>query len=431
MFTVISTAHKKGEGRVRRIPFPAVALTALLVLVGCTQGATGIFADIEQEVQIKKSNLVDNTFVASVVQADTGPGPRYFAVAGTKLFARSTAGGNWSAAGNPSGRTVAQYVAALPGAGDPDELYGVFARTDGEQESRLFRLVSGAWEAVTLPEGAPAANVTGLAAVDSTGGDTADTLLATVEASSGKRYLVVNPQSSAVFHEFQNADGSESNGEDLGANRPVGKAMVAAGRLWLSRNGLWFIPVEDLVNEGTPLTRVRTPANLGSFEFVAADPDDSDEGFLVLVTLNGGMYSSPKPDLTTATTGDEIKAWTSESWSSLGSLGRAFSNVLWLPGIGTEGRGRFLVSTISYGNRSSRGYFHADPAADFESVAFAEPQGNYRSTEMRLAGVSGMVMIRDVGGPGGTVFALTESKGLWATPSYLAGQENEPEWRWE
>ena len=95
-------------------------------------------------------------------------------------------------------------------------------------------------------------------------------------------------------------------------------------------------------------------------------------------------------------------------------------------------RGRFLVSTVAWGNNSSRGYFHADPSEGFAAVAFAEPAGNYRSTELRLAGISRMVLIREGGGgSGGTVFALSESKGLWATPSYLSGEHNDPDWRWE
>lgn len=421
----------KGPSRL----FPALILGGFLLIVslfsGCTQGASGIFADIEQEEEIKKSNLVDNTFAAAVTRADIGGTSRYYAVVGTKLFVRDADGTNWSSAGSPGSRPLAQYVVSIAG-DDGDQVYAVFARMTGDVSGRIYKLrENGSWEP-RQSDDPPATDVTGLAAYrDDSGGTPVDRLIATMADADGNRFLVVNPQTDTpVFHRFETNDGL-SRGEDLGANRPAGKAFMAADRLWVSRNGLWFIDRDDLGNDQgdntVRLRRVRTPKNLGSATAVKLTDSDPAREFLVVVTLDGGIYRSP--DLGP---GVNPLSWShTDDWTRLGDHSRAYSDIAWLPGIGPQGRGLFLLATISYDGRLGRGYFHATPDEDFGSVSAVEPGGNYRSTELRLSGLSRIAVVPDPAGSSGMVFALTESRGMWSSPSYFAQQEDEPQWSWE
>lgn len=377
-------------------------------LSGCTQGVTGIFADIEQEEKIKTNNLVDNTFVSSVARADTGDGTnRYFAVAGTKIFARSVTGSSWSGAGAPSDHPVAQQVAAING----DELYGVFRQSEKDSYG-IYRLTAAGWSSVYE---STENRVTGIVGVDTAGDGAPDRLIATL-SESDKRYLVVDPQSTAaVFHSFEDGSGNSLNGDDLGANRPVGKALVADAKLWMGRNALWYIDLTDLGNDAVPLVRVSTPANLGSFDYIAGETDGGDR--LIAVTLDGDLYRSP------VLSGATPSGWIAGDWEQLGSESYALSDVLWI-----EEAHLFLVSTITYGGRTRRGYFHATPNDDFTAVSVSNPGGNYRSTDLAITGISRIARVDD---NDSLVFALTEDLGLWTTPSYMADQANDPEWRWE
>jgi hypothetical protein len=428
------TAGTVGTDRPSRVPlFRSVFLAvSLIVLSACTQGVTGIFADIEQEVEIKTNNLVDNTFVARVVQANTDGTERYFAVAGTKLFARGVDGSSWSGSGSPSGRSLAQFVAAIDdnNDGNANELYAVFREAEKDNYG-LYRLnENGNWELLYDPrdQEEPAVNrITGLTSIDTTGDATPDRLIATMAEENGKRYLVVDPQEDASreFHQFDGA-----NGDDLDANRPAGKALVSINGvtkpiLWVARNALWYIEVGDLGTAATPLKRVPTPINLASIEYVPG------EDRLFLVTLDGGVFRSPET-IAAATGGGTLDDWTATGaggWESIASQSRAFSDLLWLSTGAADHEGLFLVSTLTYGNRTRRGYFYAQPTGaggnEFSALGFSDPQGNYRSTELSSAGITRVTRL------GNTVFALTENNGLWSTPSYLADQVDDPVWIWE
>lgn len=414
----------------------AAALVAVTILAGCTEGTTGIFADIEQEEEISSNNLVDNTFVASVVRADTGavPGPRYFVVAGTKLFSRNVDGSSWSGVSSPSGYPLAQHIAAVD-----NRVFGVFRRSEADRYG-IFRLSEDddTWESDSLFDpndpvfsAEDLTRVTGLAGI---GTDGAPRLLATVSgASSG------SPRFVAQWDDPSTGGASDAvllgiaTNDDLGGGVPVGKAFTdGEEHVWIVRNGLAYQNAPTAV-----FARVRAPVNISSAAFVP-DPDNGDSGFIAAVTRGGAMFRSPmigpgEPDPT---------SWDADDWGDpIGSLSRALAEVTWVPSAGDAGM--FLVGTISTrtpNDRTRRGYYHGIPNGTdgpfperFSSVSFSEPGGsNYRSAELSNAAVSRIITIESDSGGGTTVFALTENNGLWRSGSYAAGQNaSSPDWTWE
>ncbi|POR05257.1 hypothetical protein AU468_01855 [Alkalispirochaeta sphaeroplastigenens] len=409
------------------------ALLAALVLTlgGCTRGDTGIFADIEQEVKIRSNNLVDNTFIASMAAS----GDYFYAVAGTGLFRRPISGNAWRRV-SPSNREASSVAVIKNGAtyevyvilssdGKNTTLQRAVEEVEGELSSWEVVLGSGSYLDDPVDGGKKLSRLTGVAAIDRSGDNsTPDTLLVTMrqEGDNKQRYLAVDPQKGdpqGRLHRFGEED-DENVGDDLiPSSRPPGKAFVAGDYLWIARNSLWRIKLDDL-EEDVYLTNIAAPLNLGAVEPVT----HNDDTFLVAATLTGGLYKSPNlPG--SSTDPENPEDWDADSWGShFASRSRAFASLLWLPD-----REILLAGTITSENPTSRdrnGYYHARPNEDFDGVSWTSGRDisrSYGSADLSSAAVTGLMEL------GGLVFALTDNHGLWSTSSYNTGTS--PTWVWE
>ncbi len=395
------TSASKPRRRNRRLMLFSVVL--LIVLAACTRGTQGIFATIEQEEETATSNLVDDATIVALVRAEVGTETRFVAIAETEVYSRLETSSDWSEISAPSGR-LAQFLSGIDSDSDGtvDEVYAVFQNVDSS-DTDLFALQSDrSWSEVDLSGSGVADGdmITGLFSVG-------DELLMSVRDagySSGEipiLRLQSGPTLVNTITGFNDdiRDGIVSDADDLyivGRSNLVAKVDAATPT------------VADALTGSSP--GIKNAAGVGYRSIADGGP------LIAVVDTDANVYLSD-----------------GTNWQTISSgLDRSFSDIEWVPEIGTDGA--FVVGTWSGPAEDTNrdGYYHAlitagsSVAAEDYAFSFADDLGsNYNGSTLSISGVNQFRYFDN-----GLLFVLTFGRGLWRT-TYVDGASDPGDFTWE
>ncbi|NBC28624.1 MAG: hypothetical protein GVY29_01365 [Spirochaetes bacterium] len=362
-----------------------IALVLVLLLSGCgDRGDVGIFASIEREEKIEKSNLPEVSTAGSMVY-DAGEDKYYVALG--QLYSRGRNSSDWDDVSHPSGYKDGHTLDIVSVNGT---IYVAFFDTISTK-AELFTLnpsndnFSKVWS--------PGKEISKLIGVDSTGDGVNDQLFAVTVNSNKKDYdLVYAPgdiggsQNTVLSGVTQIIDGTV----DYIFNSDTTYRFIAKGQLYGGTD-----PTASFAPLAGPF------ANYGGTTFAQEAFGDAAKDWL--------LVTSPKGDIAYSTDGGST--WTTNS----GDNDRRYTDIAYVDFPDFTG----LVVGLDTRNASSGGYYEVN-----ESLGTSRPDGdNYRAADISDASIHGFY----VDSANDTLFALTNGDGLWSA-SYDGG---EPEWRWE
>jgi hypothetical protein len=414
--------------------FGGAALAAiLLVFSSCTQGAVGIFATIEQEEKIKTNNLVDNASIRGLVLGEFGANERYVALANTKLFFRNRTGSQWRSIAAPSGR-LATYVAGIDTDADgvDERVYAVYANVNSDRYAIYELLDDMSWSA---PVYEPANNVTirGMRGFDTNA--TSGILVSQYAPNSSLRNervflswideVTATPGATHVRDQSRDTsypDDVVSLGDDIRdvaiTNDTTPLAIIIG-----ESGGAYSLPAGDLGVADT------------DYSYLVFDPQgagiDDDELFPAIRGV-GVRQDTGTADDTIVLVDSDGRFYISESngaaWDRINvSSSRSFTDILWVPQIGSSGAFVVGTETRDLENTVRRGYYHAFVGGSPGSytVDLENDLGNsYNGSDLAVGSIDSFRLLDT-----NRLFALTTGLGLWST-AYTVGSTR-PDWTWE
>lgn len=375
----------------------------IAVLSGCDQGSVGIFATIEAEEKINTRNLVDNASITGLVLGEIGGTNYYFALANTQVFYRSQTGENWNPIGNP-GVLLGQFLAGInTDTGDEaDEvIYGVFANINAGTYA-IYELRSDlTWS--SSPVYAPSdVEITGMV-----GWDTA--------AASG----VLISQNSAGVRTFYSWDGAVTGTPD--ATHAKDGTVVTNGD-----------DIRDIALSATTAFIVGRQGGAFTLPVAALGSANTDYTLLSVdgAYLRGVGIRSTDDLIAVVDTADSISVSDDNgaTWQTIDSgTGRSYTDILWVPQIGTAGAFVVGTETRELENTTRRGYYHATLTGSSGSYDFSMSNDlgdNYDGSDLAVGAIDSFRLFDT-----NELFALTYGLGLWST-RYVSGSTT-PDWTWE
>lgn len=384
------------------------AAAAALLLAGCGErGDVGIFASIEREEKIEKSNLPEVSTAGSMVY---DPGTDTYYVALGQLYARDRSSNEWDEVDHPGGygdgHTLDIVLVDADADGTigaaPDGIYVAFFDTLDSEDAKLFRL-DPSNNSFGSPVWNPGKEIARLITFDTNADGLDDEFLGvTVESDEYNYNLVYSPGNIGGGQRTIVSDSASILDGDYNPN--------TGASVFITRNGLYEVP--DLTS-----TSLDAPDgdNLNDLQLIrdysgGAIGDNSD--ILSGVTLdaaNGHFYVSSRDGVIFRQEG--AAAWSESSRDD----DRRYTDVEYvdLPGFTGAVVGMETLET------SSGGYYEVDA-----SLGTSRPDGdNYNAADISDAAIHGFY----VDTANDTLFALTNGTGLWSA-TY---DTDEPEWRWE
>ena len=387
----IPIARTRATSRHPRPALAAAAMTLVLILLlsSCgDRGDVGIFASIEREEKIEKSNLPEVSTAGSMVY-DAGEDKYYVALG--QLYSRGRGSNDWDDVTHPSGYKDGHTLDIVSVNGS---IYVAFFDTLSTK-SELFTLdpsndnFNKVWS--------PGKEISKLIGIDTDADGVNDELFAvTVESNKSDYELVYAPG---------NNEGSQNVVLDSSDNL----SLVLDGTHDDPPQDTYLFVTKGQLYSGTDPTNATTfdtlsgPfANYGGATFVK-NAFGSGE-WVVVTSMRGDIAYSDDGDLTTP--------WTTNT----GDNDRRYTDIAYLDGFpGFTG----LVVGLDTRLTSSGGYYEVD-----DSLGTSRPDGdNYRAADISDASIHGFY----VDTANQTLFALTNGDGLWSA-TYDGG---EPEWSWE
>ncbi|NBF38882.1 MAG: hypothetical protein GVY14_00550 [Spirochaetes bacterium] len=383
-------------GRVRRKGLAAtMALVLILLLSGCgDRGDVGIFASIEREEKIEKSNLPEVSTAGSMVYDAVED--KYYVALG-QLYARDRTDNDWDDVGHPSGYEDGHTLDIVSVNGI---IYVAFFDTLSTK-AELFTLnpsndnFTKVWN--------PGKEISKLIGIDPDGDGTDEELFAVTVDSNKRSYnLVFEPQGAAtqVLTDVPKIiDGAAAYWDGSGAYY----YFVASGAVFESYQG-------GSGSTGTPGDIAPSsdhPSGMVQFSGVTfvpnAFPTGANEERLYL--------SSPKGKTAFITDWTGTGTWQLENDDN----DRRYTDIAYVDFPDFTG----LVVGLDTREASSGGYYEVD-----SGLGTDRPDGdNYRAADISDASIHGFYVDSD----NNTLFALTNGDGLWSA-TYDGG---EPEWSWE
>ena len=386
-------------GATGRHPRPALAaatmaIALVLLISGCgDRGDVGIFASIEREEKIEKSNLPEVSTAGSMVY-DAGEDKYYVALG--QLYSRGRGSNNWDDVDHPSGYKDGHTLDIVSVNGT---IYVAFFDTQSTK-SELFTLdpsndnFSKVWSA--------GKEISKLIAVDADGDGTDDELFAvTVDSDKVSYDLVFEPQGAAtqvltnvprIMDGVAYWDGSVAY-----------YYFVASGAVFESYQG-------GSGTAGDPssiATSSDFPAGMVQFSGVTFIPN----AFPLGANEERLYVTSPKGKTAYITDWTLAGTWQVENDDN----DRRYTDIAYVDFDDFTG----LVVGLDTQDASSGGYYEVD-----ESLGTSKPDGdNYRAADISDASIHSFFVDSD----NDTLFALTYGAGLWSA-TYDGG---EPEWSWE
>lgn len=388
------TGRPRANDRNKRIPRAAILAAAmgialLMLLSGCgDRGDVGIFASIEREEKIEKSNLPEVSTAGSMVY-DAGEDKYYVALG--QLYSRDANGNEWDDVSHPSGYKDGHTLDIVSVGGT---IYVAFFDTQSTK-SELFTLDPGndsfnkVWS--------PGEEISKLIGIDTNADGTNEELFAvTVESNKEEYDLVFEPFDAGSQDTVLNDVGKIVDGAHHSLPGPTGTY------LFLSRGQLYH--GTDPADAGTFDTLSGPFANYGGATFVE-EAFGSGQDWLVVTSTKGDIAYTTDPSTDPIT-------WNPEPNDD----DRRYTDIAYV-----DFSPDFTGLTVGLDTRetSAGGYYEVDSALGTD-----RPDGdNYRAADISDASIHGFY----VDSTNETLFALTNGDGLWSA-TYENG---EPEWSWE
>jgi hypothetical protein len=394
----VYAARPRAHDKNTRIPRPAIlaaatGLALVMLLSGCgDRGDVGIFASIEREEKIEKSNLPEDSTAGSMVY-DAGQDKYYVALG--QLYSRGRGSNDWDDVSHPSGYRDGHTLDIVSVDGT---IYVAFFDTQSTK-SELFELNSfgsSVWK--------PGKEISKLIAVDidGPGVDAINEELFAVTLDSDKEGY------NLVYAPASIGEGSPTPNTVLsGVPRVIdGTFHPGAGittYLFVTKGQLYRGDPTDAASGS--FTAVDGPfSNYGGTTFVE-DAFGSGQDWLLVTSTKGDIAYTTDPSATPIT-------WTTEPNDD----DRGYTDIAYVE-FAPEFTG--LVVGMDTRETSSGGYYEVDSALGTD-----RPDGdNYRAADISDASIHGFY----VDSANETLFALTNGDGLWSA-TYDGG---EPEWSWE
>lgn len=375
----ITTPRRPAASRAVAL-FAAAAATALL-LSGCGErGDVGIFASIEREEKIEKSNLPEVATAGSVVY-DAASQSYYVALG--QLFSRSADGNEWDEVDHPGGYADGHTLDILEVAGN---IYVAFFDT-ASTKSELYRLDTNNDSYTKVWN--PGKEISELISLDTSGDGTPDELFA------------VTVESNKLDYDLVFAPGGVAGTETLALDDVP---RIIDGTYDTNGNTYLFVAASMLYDGTTPGTdfaelTTRPFATYGGATFVADNFGSANR--IYVSSLRGQLAYST----------DGGSSWTSASNDD----DRRYTDIAYLSFPGFQG----LVVGLETLQTSSGGYYEVS-----SSLGTSRPDGeNYGAADISDAAIHGFY----VDTTNETLFALTNGFGLWSAKY----DTDEPEWAWE
>lgn len=391
-------------------------MAASALLGACTQGATGVFATLEREVELADGSLDDASTGVAFVRVDAGDSSRDVALVGQALFTRVTtddSATSWTPLPTPGGvkpRGLAGRDTDSDGLAD--ELY-VWLADDNSTSGAIYGAdmtvmgatgttltADNAWlsAAAFTPSGATAGVIEALLG----SGDVVISQVALTTA--GRRVLTWSGAVDANpgVHEFpgptetriERATRSSDDTTLLFIGAGGVAASLAVADAGSGTTTLAAVPVPDETDETAVLVTV--PAGVADDQMAALAIDSAGE--LFIATPDGAALPS---HLESATNWSSVAAVTLEAGAS---------DAVWLPTI-NDGNGALIVGT----------------AQGLQQVTFSESGGVYTPQLVSeqsafgngyIAGaISTAAVRRLVTTPSNELFVLTAGDGIWTADS--------------
>ena len=381
-----------------RILLATAALT--LLLMGCTEGTRGIFAQIGAEVETSTNDLPDAAttgFAITGIAVAGGAQERYVARTGMNVYTRLDTTGNWRKLALPGG------LNAIYLAGTTNTV--LVAASSNMVTFQLLSLRNDlSWEAVDT--GVWNANTDGRVTGMATLGN--DFFLSHVAggADTGTLLRLENGTTRTDLGDFSSGlrDVASEGGETV------------------------FIGARDVAPASTVLATVTTTlASVGTAISLEDVPQPLGVGVIQATTSEGGALTA---HLAIATGEGKVFLRNGSTWKEVnGQDNRAFSDVLWI-----DGRNRAIVTTISQAGddgASGRGYYEAEGFGTWSGA----PEVNYIGGDDIGSSYNGSALIETgiertfYSSVTKTLFLLTP-QGVWRSV-YPDNQSTEPLWVWE
>ena len=378
-------------GATSRHPRPALAAAAMtlvfiLLLSGCgDRGDVGIFASIEREEKIEKSNLPEVSTAGSMVYDDTSGQEKYYVALG-QLYSRGRTSNDWNDVNHPSGYKDGHTLDIVSVNGT---IYVAFFDTQSTK-SELFELNSfgsSVWN--------PGKEISELIGIDTTGDGANDQLFA------------VTVESNKLDYELVYAPGNNEGTQNVVLDSSDNLSLVLDGTYDTAGGAYLFVTTGQLYRGtsagASDLAPVNGPfANYGGTTFVSDTFGTFGPNWLLVTSKKGDIAYSD----------DGGSTWTTNT----GDNDRRYTDIAYLDGFpGFTG----LVVGMDTRLTSSGGYYEVD-----DSLGTSKPDAdNYRAADISDASIHSFYVDSD----NDTLFALTYGAGLWSA-TYDGG---EPEWSWE
>ncbi len=362
------------------------ALLLLVLLSGCGErGDTGIFASIEREEEIKKSNLPEAPTHAGSMVYDSDEEQYYVALG--QLYSREVGSNDWDEVDHPSGYREGHTLDIVNVGGT---IYAAFSDHD-DADSELFEpdTSDDSW----TKRWSPGKEISKLIGINTTADPPYEELFAvTVDSDKESYNLVYAPDG------IGDLPGSED--EVLSD-----KTRIIDGTYDTDDGNYLFVASSVLWggSDASNLSKLDAPSSSMSTFGGASYDGDNDRIYL----------SSPKGMLAYTDSFDPggTSSWTVRSHDD----DRRYMDPLYVHLPGFTG----VVVGLDTQDESSGGYYEVD-----SSLGTSRPDGNnYSAAELSGSVVHSFFVDVD----NDTLFALTNGHGLWSTDYDTA----EPEWRWE
>lgn len=384
----------------------AVIMTAVAVLVflaGCGErGDVGIFASIEREEKIEKSNLPEVSTAGSVVyHAGTD---RYYVALG-QLYARDRGDNDWDDVNHPGGYGDGHTLDIVTMGGD---IYVAFFDTESTK-SEIFRLnptndnYTSVWS--------PGDEIAKLIAIDTDGADEASEDL-------NEELFAVTVESNKLDYNLVYAPGNTGDTQntvlsDVPRIFDGAYDFVVAGGQYLFVAGGTLFAGTDVTQGSADIAEVagsdRPFATFGGTTFVEDAFGNAANDWLYVTSTRGDIAYTADAGTWT---------WTTET----GDDDRGYTDITYLDSAdfpGLSGSNGALVVGVDTRETSPGGYYEVS-----ESLGTSRPDSeNYDAADVSDAAINGFY----VDAANQTLFALTSGTGLWRGNYDTA----EADWSWE
>ena len=380
--------HQRRRGRISRATALLAAIALALLLSGCgDRGDVGIFASIEREEKIQKSNLPEVSTAGSMVY-DAGEDKYYVALG--QLYSRGRGSNDWDDVDHPSGYKDGHTldIVSVDGA-----IYVAFFDTQSTKAA-LFKLdpsndnFNKVWS--------PGKEISKLIGIDKDAdGDNEELFAATVESNKDEYELVFAP-------------GNNEGIQNVVLDSSDNLSLVLDGAYDTDDTTYLFVTKGQLYTGTT--TNPSNFSSLGSGPFTNYGGATFVENVFGVGTQDWILVTSTKGDI--AYSDDGGSTWTTNT----GDNDRRYTDITYVD-FAADFTG-FVVG-LDTQDASSGGYYEVD-----DSLGTSKPDGdNYRAADISDASIHGFY----VDTANQTLFALTYGAGLWSA-TYDGG---EPEWSWE